>query len=232
MKTNKINDRKRGEKKEIRSTIKNLPSTIIDYLKESNKCDTYQALAKNLSVKLTDINNFKSGSSCGKPAVKKFIDAIVNHSVRIIYKPILELQPIRSNVGGNMCIGNSEELDQWKEKLNEQGIYLFYDSMGKAIYAGRTNTQSLWSEMSSALTRKRKIQKLYKYNHGQIKKQPYCLYEVAHYVSAYAVHKEAIKDFEALIIRAFPNDLTNVRMERKTLSFDNGKNILKKKGRK
>lgn len=228
MKTNKNNvtDLKKEGKKE-------LFSTIIKYLKKSNNCDSEKALAKKINVNTSDFSNWKSGLSCGENAVKKLIDAIVNHSVRIIYKPILELQPIKSDAGGNMCIGNSEEeSDQWKEKLNEQGIYLFYDSMGKAIYAGRTNTQSLWSEMSSALIRERKIQKLYKYNHGQIKKQPYCLYEVAHYVSAYAVHKEAIKDFEALIIRAFPNDLTNVRMERKTLSFDNGKNILKKKGRK
>jgi hypothetical protein len=51
-------------------------------------------------------------------------------------------------------------------------------------------------------------------------------------VSAYAVHKDAIKDFEALIIRAFPNDLTNVRMEKKTLSFDNKENFPQKKVKK
>ena len=42
--------------------------------------------------------------------------------------------------------------------------------------------------------------------------------------SAYKVDELAIRDFEALIIRSFPNDLTNVRMETKgekeVLSFD------------
>lgn len=231
---NKTNDSKKGKKKELPSTIQNLPATIIEYLKKSNNCDTYKTLADRLKIKESDIRNFKSGQSCGKPAVKKLIDAVVNHSVRIIYKPVIELQPIKIDTNCNMLIGNSEEDSvQWQDKLNVQGIYLFYDSMGKAIYVGRTNKQTLWDEMSRALNRDREIQKLYKStNHGQIKNQPYYLYEVAHYVSAYAVHKEAIKDIEALIIRAFPNNLTNVKMERKALSFDNGKSNSRKKGRK
>jgi predicted transcriptional regulator len=116
MKPNKTNVSKRDKKKELPSTIQNLPATIIEYLKKSNNCDTYKTLADRLKVKESDIRNFKSGQSCGKPAVKKLIDAVVNHSVRKTYQPIIELQPIEIDSNRNMLIGNSEdESEQWQK---------------------------------------------------------------------------------------------------------------------
>ena len=35
------------------------------------------------------------------------------------------------------------------------GIYIFYDSRGRALYAGKAQEQSLWKEMNSAYNRDR-----------------------------------------------------------------------------
>jgi len=50
--------------------------------------------------------------------------------------------------------------------------------------------------------------------HGRrsIKNQPVALHEIASYMSAYAVADDLINKLEALIVRAFANDLLNVRM--------------------
>ena len=138
-----------------------------------------------------------------------------------------------------MQIGESaKESDKIEDLLKKEfgGIYIFYDSLGKAIYAGKTEKKdrksgekrknSLWDEMKSAYNRNRSAQSIVKFNYSnkRLSKQKYYLYETACYVSAYRVDELAIRDFEALIIRSFPNDLTNVRMETKgnveTLSFD------------
>lgn len=47
----------------------------------------------------------------------------------------------------------------------------------------------------------------------QIVKHSVPLYDIASYCSAYEVPDSMISKFEALIIRAFANDLLNVRME-------------------
>lgn len=106
--------------------------------------------------------------------------------------------------------------DQVKIDLEkEKGIYIFYDSIGKAIYAGKTEKNSLWLEMKSVYNRERKTQQKFKKTLGtKIYKKPYYLHEVAAYVSAYSVKPYAISFIEALLIHSFPNDLTNVRVEK------------------
>ena len=42
------------------------------------------------------------------------------------------------------------------------------------------------------------------------------LHELAHYVSAYEVVEEMTSDIESLLIRAFPNDLLNKKIENLT----------------
>jgi len=114
-----------------------------------------------------------------------------------------------------------------KERLNTtHGIYIFHDSRGRAIYAGKALRQTLWTEMNLAFNRKRgDVQSIkrvdhpsnrvaYRTEHGtrSIKDQPVVLHEIASYMSAYAVADELINKLEALIVRAFANDLLNVRM--------------------
>lgn len=106
-----------------------------------------------------------------------------------------------------------------------RGIYVFHDSRGRAIYAGKAVLQPLWTEMNNAYNRNRgDVQSIKRADHPrirgvfgatdvQITKREICLWEMASYVSAYEVHGELISKMEALIIRSFANDLLNVRME-------------------
>ncbi len=107
-------------------------------------------------------------------------------------------------------------------------IYLFYDSRGRSIYAGKTEEQSLWSEMTNAFNRRRgEVQKIKRVKHpvrnvqfrGAEEKRrlivdrPVLLRDLAHYFSAYSVPEGLIGKLEALIVRAFANDLLNIKME-------------------
>lgn len=110
----------------------------------------------------------------------------------------------------------------------KHGIYVFHDSRGRAIYAGKAQRLSLWAEMNNAFNRDRgEVQSIKRVTHPQnrvgyrepmeqkrqIAKQPIALHDVASYCSAYEVPDQLIGKFEALIVRAFANDLLNVRME-------------------
>lgn len=113
-----------------------------------------------------------------------------------------------------------------RKRLSEaHGIYIFHDSRGRAIYAGKAAEQNLWKEMNNAFNRDRgEVQNIKRAYHpvargtfgaGQvkIKKQAVALHHIASYASAYEVPDGLIGKFEALIVRSFANDLLNVRME-------------------
>jgi len=111
------------------------------------------------------------------------------------------------------------------------GLYIFYDSRGHALYVGQTAKNNLWAEMKNAYNRDRDVQRIRLVDHPLGRKRdfnPYTeerrkisersvpLYELANYFSAYAVAAELIDDLEALLIRAFANNLLNVHMEKFT----------------
>lgn len=117
-----------------------------------------------------------------------------------------------------------------KEALQASfGIYVFYDSRGRAIYAGKAVKQNLWREMNGAYNRNRgDLQTIRLVSHPwergsfstseekvrRIVQRPVRLWQIASYVSAYSItDKNLISMFEALIVRAFANDLLNKRME-------------------
>lgn len=120
-------------------------------------------------------------------------------------------------------VGLRERLD------NAHGIYVFHDSRGRAIYAGKAQQMTLWKEMNNAFNRDRKeVQNIKVVDHPiinlvsyrgpeevqrRISKRAVALHHIASYVSAYEVPDALIGKFEALIVRAFANDLLNVRME-------------------
>jgi hypothetical protein len=117
-----------------------------------------------------------------------------------------------------------------KRALREaNGIYLFYDSRGRALYAGKAQNQPLWDEMNAAYNRDRgDLQKIRLVAHPA--EREYTPYEekvrqpepvkvdlsyLAYYFSAYRVEPNSmIGMFEALIVRAFANDLLNKKMEK------------------
>lgn len=109
------------------------------------------------------------------------------------------------------------------------GIYVFYDSRGRALYAGKAVQQSLWAEMNNVYNRSRdEVQRIKIVSHPsrnvlyrksaeqtrRISDRALQLNDLAYYVSAYEIKPHSmIGMFEALIIRAFANDLLNKRME-------------------
>jgi hypothetical protein len=120
-------------------------------------------------------------------------------------------------------------LDGVKAALKKvRGIYVFYDSRGRAIYAGKTVEQSLWGEMNSAYNRDRgESQQTWRVKHPMIRPHPYdpdqnrvvgrenlLLHELAAYASAYEVLAPFISEMEALLVRGFANDLLNKKMEK------------------
>jgi len=112
---------------------------------------------------------------------------------------------------------------------NARGVYIFQDSRGRAIYAGKAQDQDLWTEMNLAYNRGRdEVQFIKKADHPvwrgaykdasasgkQIIKRSVELHEIAAYVSVYEVAEGMVGKVEALIVRAFANDLLNIRMEK------------------
>jgi len=153
-------------------------------------------------------------------------------------KPIVEFYAItRSASKGG---GKFEILPQAKscsllqrglraELQSRSGLYIFYDSRGRALYVGKARRQSLWKEMNTAFVRERgEVQAIRLVPHPtreqqftsayERPRQPtdrlLRLHELASYFSAYWVLDGMIDDLEALLVRAFANDILNIRMER------------------
>jgi len=105
---------------------------------------------------------------------------------------------------------------------HKQGIYIYYSSLCRPIYVGKANITELWTECNNAFNRELKGD-LCKVNHPtENQKKPKNLrlsrhaikvYEVATYLSAYEVDDALVDKVEALMIRSFINELSNVKVE-------------------
>lgn len=108
------------------------------------------------------------------------------------------------------------------------GIYIFYDSLLRAIYVGKAKRTSLYREMRAAYNRPRgKNQMVWGVAHlsqqrvfdpereavRKIQRIEMQLHDLAYYFSAYSIDDELIDTIEALLIRAFANQLANRRKE-------------------
>ena len=115
------------------------------------------------------------------------------------------------------------------ELKKHHGVYVFFDSRGQAIYAGKARKQDLWREITGAFNRDRgSVQNIRRVRHPsrsqpyrtsdekarQIREYEVPLYELAAYFSAYEVADRLIDDLESLLVRSFANDVLNKRMER------------------
>lgn len=118
-----------------------------------------------------------------------------------------------------------QKWDDFREKLEntKSGIYIFYDSSGRAIYVGKTSAKSsLWARMKSSFNHgPQKSRRLYRIDHSpnakpldqKLGSKPVQLHELARYFSAYEVDKHFTHSIEALLIRAFADNLMNKKME-------------------
>jgi hypothetical protein len=151
-------------------------------------------------------------------------------------KPIVEMYPIEPTLSAlerRWKLLPTEQSDRRNQAIrsileSSKGIYFFYDSQGCAIYAGKTESLNLWREMNSAFNRRRPNHQIFRIQHPasgtafspawetpiQPRKTVVYLYETACYFSAYSIaHPALISKLEALVIRAFCNNLSNTRME-------------------
>lgn len=200
-------------------------------------------LAKHLGVTQPQLKNYRGKELTPKQVVnlvEKYarssqLELVDNTVVPIV--EFLHIDPVESKRGASWQIFWTVDADGnehpyyagLKDRLDERhGVYVFHDSRGRAIYAGKAQRQSLWSEMNKAFNRDRgEVQNIKRVSHPQrrveyrgleekkrqIVKQDVALHHIASYCSAYAVPDLLIGKFEALIVRAFANDLLNVRME-------------------
>jgi hypothetical protein len=109
-----------------------------------------------------------------------------------------------------------------------QGIYVFFDSLGCAIYVGKTEKQNIWKEMTNAFNRERSNHQTFVVAHPktgasfspawekprQPQKRVAYLYNTASYFSAYDVVDGLTPSLEALLVRVFCNSLSNKKMEK------------------
>jgi hypothetical protein len=155
-------------------------------------------------------------------------------------RPIVEFYKIQICKSGQRAqnevfsIHDNKGINPFKEGLKNDlvkshGIYVFFDSRGKAIYAGKARQLRLWTEINKAFNRPRgrvqKIKRIYypesrvayktvERKPRQIKNIEVPIYELAAYFSAYYVVDGMIDELEALLVRSFANDLINIKMER------------------
>lgn len=214
---------------------------LLDALTKKLGTSSQQELAGVLGVTVQTLINWKQRNEDLSPlqvasALAKSNSAAVLKSQRQTIQPIVELYEINCTdsprAAGYQVIDGGDEDTLYARGLREalddsRGIYIFYDSQGKALYVGRTATQTIWKEMNGAFNRKRDVQMVSLVRHpnrnqefqpGYEKlRQPrptkLKLYDLAVYFSAYRIDDEMIEDLEALLVRAFPNDLLNIKME-------------------
>lgn len=204
---------------------------------------TERVIADALGVTVPGLSKYRTGVLTPRQMVNLSIsfakaqrDSVVNSTVI----PVAEFFPIDEHVtaGGKSQLFSTTDksggvhpyLSGLRQKLEStHGIYVFHDSRGRSIYAGKAHKLSLWAEMNNAFNRNRKeVQSIKRVSHPtnrvkyrgheektrQIVRQQVPLHGIAAYFSAFEVPDVLIGKFEALIVRAFANDLLNVRMEK------------------
>lgn len=146
-------------------------------------------------------------------------------------RPIIEfypLEPTKRRVKWQILNPKSRRTEYIRTELRSaRGLYIFYNSQCRAIYLGKADKRSLWGELNSAFNRKRASQTVWGVHYPKtgtsftpaykkkrrIKEHQVYLREIASFVSVYEVGDSLISNLEALMMRAFPNELTNTRME-------------------
>jgi hypothetical protein len=222
---------------------------LIDDLKKRFRATSDRALSRHLGITAQAIRNWRKRkfvtarmiSGVVRSAQKAGMSALAADAIR----PVVEFYPIEpceSKQGAKYELfdaGNHPYRNGVRNELaNNRGVYIFYDSRGRAIYAGKARQQNLWREMTIAFNRDRgEVQKIKRVRHPSRKvqyrtteekgRQPkghmIPLYDLAAYFSAYAVQDGLINKMEAMLVRSFANDLLNKRME---------KFVAKKRGKK
>jgi hypothetical protein len=214
-------------------------------LKKKLKIKTDRALAHRIGVPEVTIQSWKNTKDFSPlqlaGLVSKAMKSAEKETQLSTIRPVVEFYRIlkcKSGQGANWELF-SEKDERKKEHPyrsglkkgleDSKGVYIFFDSRGSAIYAGKARRQTLWHEMNLAFNRPRgKVQQIKRVRHPenrvqyrtpeeksrQIGSHVVPLHELASYFSAYRVSDGMIDELEALLVRSFANDLLNKKMER------------------
>jgi hypothetical protein len=217
---------------------------FISALKKKLRVTTDRAVANRLGITEQAIHNWKNRRSVTTRQLVGLVqNALVagadNLQKNAIF-PIVEFFPIskcESKQGAKYELftarlenGNKHPylLGLQDELKLHHGVYIFFDSRGQAIYAGKARLQNLWKEMNLAFNRERgDVQSVKRVKHPsikigyltsdeksrQIRDTEVPLHDIATYFSAYRVADILINKIEAMLVRSFANDLLNKKME-------------------
>lgn len=214
---------------------------LIDALARKLGTNSQKELAIALGVSVGTLVNWKNRDEDLSPS--QVASALAKSRFAAVQKAQLEnIQPIVEFYRIGKCLtkreaswqvfDSSADANLYAQGLRAEledcfGIYIFYDSRGRALYVGKAREQTIWKEMNLAFNRKRDVQNIALVDHPernqefkpgyeklrQPKDTRLELYDLACYFSAYHVDNAMINDLEALMVRGFANDLLNVRME-------------------
>lgn len=214
---------------------------LLPAVKRKLSIESRKDLESTLAITLSNWENQSRGLSPNQiaNAISASRAAARAESHSSLIRPIVEFFPlnvVESPQGTHYELfatkasnGASRQQEELRAELAQRkGIYIFYDSRGKAIYAGKAHKRTLWAELKNVFNRPRESQSVYRVEHPtrnqkfllafeegkQPKKTAMLLSHIAAYVSVYEVDDPMIGSLEALLVRGFANDLLNVRMEK------------------
>jgi DNA-binding transcriptional regulator YiaG len=218
------------------------PDRVIEAIRRKFGVDSDHRLAALIGITAPALHYWRRGSITPKRianAVSSARRAGAREAEVGAIRPIVEFFPldaVHSKRRANMDLFSTSSARKThtyrvglqNELKEHHGVYIFFDSRGRALYVGKAKQQSLWKEMTSAFNRSRQVQRVKRVEHPgrnvqyrtsnemsrpiRPKRLPLC--ELAQYFSAYQVSDAFIGELESLLVRSFANDLLNVRMER------------------
>lgn len=180
---------------------------LLQALEEEYGAVSQERVARAIGVTQPTISNWKNGGEPNKTNLKRLLEFFRAHDAATLVRPLLEFQPIEPIRSKNEWRFSSDPntVRQLKERLDHRrGIYVLYDSSGHAVYLGKTES-SLYAEAKQRLkaSPNRAVYKPVKSSKPQIG-------EVVRFLSAFEVaNLAAIRNIEAFMLRAFPNDIRN-----------------------
>ncbi|MEC5407573.1 hypothetical protein VOM14_18660 [Paraburkholderia sp. MPAMCS5] len=218
---------------------KKIANDAVDRLREKLGESASNHLALKLGISVGTLGNWTTRGVTGRKLADGLVKArncAVASAHADAIAPIVEYYPLAAerktpNSKARLFPTGQESAKVYKglkeELESAHGIYIFYDSRGRALYLGKAQRLTLWTEMHSAFNRTRDTQSVFRVQHPQIgqfktstekrrqvQRTKRRLWHMAEYFSAYRVDNGLINELEALLVRSFANDLLNVKMEK------------------
>lgn len=195
-------------------TETNTTSILADLVTKEYAASSQSEISKYLGIQQTQLSYYQKNNQAGPKAIRGMIESYTNFKteelVKKVINPVLEFKKIKPTKFSSkyILLPTEHNKDALKEVLEKKvGIYLFYNSQGKNIYIGKTE-KDLYIEITQQLGR---VIKIYA---ESLKPTNVQQGDITSFISVYEIKPKAlIKDLEALLIRAYANDNTNIKME-------------------